>query len=376
MAPIRVGIIGLSSRTGLYQAGTWCGTAHIPYLLSSPAFRIVAVTGRSTESAQKAITTHKLPETTKIYRSAEEIAADPDVDLVVITISVDSHFANALAVLRAGKDIFLEWPFGSSTAEAEELTQLATAKGIKTMVGLETRPDPILQKVKEIIADGTAGKIICSTMSVSSSLGPSTTCLEGSLRYMDMSSGGNEYRIYFGHMIDTFTNTLGDFDSVQAVLKTQFSDVTVYNTKGEVVNPAYKKTTPDHVLVQGILTNGAVGSVVMRKPQEAADGLGVYWLITGTEGEIEVTVPEGPPMCTAPPGRKLRVKIGKNEAREIDFQDTENIVNLEWNHNAHNVARLYDAFANGDTTRYATFESALKTRRLMDEIVKKANFKY
>lgn len=175
-------------------------------------------------------------------------------------------------------------------------------------------------------------------------------------------------------MIDVFTYILGDFDTVQGTLKTELPTSAIYNAEGKLVNAAYKRSAPDHILVQGVLASGAVASLVQRKPQDPLDGLGLRWLITGTEGEIEITSPEQH-YSVGPPGRKLRLKIGKGETQDIDFSAPQGIFDPSWDFNSHNVALQYDAFANGDTSRYATFESALKTRRLMDDIVQKADFK-
>jgi len=65
MAPIRVGIIGLSP-------GQWAATAHLPYLQGSQSkFKIVAVCNSSAESARTSIQTLKLGEATKAYGNPE-----------------------------------------------------------------------------------------------------------------------------------------------------------------------------------------------------------------------------------------------------------------------------------------------------------------
>jgi predicted dehydrogenase len=67
MAPVRVGIIGLS-KTG------WASYAHLPYLLSPSGrekYQIVAVCNSSAQSAREAIELHKLPKSTRAYGDAE-----------------------------------------------------------------------------------------------------------------------------------------------------------------------------------------------------------------------------------------------------------------------------------------------------------------
>lgn len=177
-------------------------------------------------------------------------------------------------------------------------------------------------------------------------------------------------------VLDSFVNVLGDFDELQAILKTFNKAVPIFNTNGEVVNPSYTRTSPDHILVQGTLTSGAVASIIFRKPPSAVDDTGVRWIITGTKGEIEVTTRETQ-WQMADPDMNLRVKVGKeSEAREVDYKgnadDQFKLSDLD--SIALNTARSYVAFAEDDQTRYATFESALGTHRLLDRIAKSAKF--
>lgn len=173
-------------------------------------------------------------------------------------------------------------------------------------------------------------------------------------------------------VLDSFTNVLGEFDDLQAILKTFTKTVPIFNRAGEVVNSAYPRTSPDHILVQGTLSSGAVASIIFRKPKSAVDNTGFRWIITGTKGEIEVTTKETQ-WQMADPDMKLRVKIGKeSEAREVDYKGDADDGLSSLDPVALNTARSYVAFAEDDRTRYATFESALQTHRLLDRIAESA----
>jgi len=76
MAPIRVGIIGLSKAA----TTSWAGSAHFPYLMASNGkYEIKALCNSSKESAQKAIDGFNLPPTTKAYGNPQDLANDPQV---------------------------------------------------------------------------------------------------------------------------------------------------------------------------------------------------------------------------------------------------------------------------------------------------------
>ena len=76
MAPIRVGIIGLSPNA----VTSWASAAHLPYLLAcNGKYEIRALCNSSVASAQAAIDTYKLPPSTKAYGNPQDLANDPDV---------------------------------------------------------------------------------------------------------------------------------------------------------------------------------------------------------------------------------------------------------------------------------------------------------
>ena len=158
MAPIRVGLIGLAATTDISFVGAWGVNAHLRSIQRlSDEYELVAVANSSVESAQKSIDFHKLPSTTvskvidtsipaqynntfqAAYGRAEDIAADPNVELIVVSVSVSRHFELAKPAIEHKKDIFVEWPLATSPTQAEELTRLATANGVRTMVGLQGR---------------------------------------------------------------------------------------------------------------------------------------------------------------------------------------------------------------------------------------------
>lgn len=72
MSPIRVGLIGLSSAPpDKYQGAGWAPIAHLPYLLNSDAYTLVALCNTSVESAKNAVKLYNLPESTKTYGNIE-----------------------------------------------------------------------------------------------------------------------------------------------------------------------------------------------------------------------------------------------------------------------------------------------------------------
>lgn len=193
MAPIRLGLIGLTA-----SPGAWANIAHLPYLAQSSQYKIVALANSSVASAKAAIKEHNLSEDVKAYGSPADIADDPNVDMVVVSVKVAQHYSLIKPALESGKMAYVEWPLGSNTAEAEELTELAKKKNLKTIIGLQGRQSNITRTLKELVGSEKLGKVLSSTVVA----GMEFFDTEVPLKYKyvtDSKTGGNLYTIGFGH---------------------------------------------------------------------------------------------------------------------------------------------------------------------------------
>jgi len=81
------------------------------------------------------------------------------LDAVVIATSVKQHFPMAKAALQAGKHVMIEKPLASSSAQCEELIDLAKKNGLVLMVGHTFLYSAPIRKMKQIIDWGDIGEI-------------------------------------------------------------------------------------------------------------------------------------------------------------------------------------------------------------------------
>ncbi|ROW03818.1 hypothetical protein VMCG_05360 [Cytospora schulzeri] len=199
MAPIRIGIIGLSSSA----VTSWASTAHLPYLLSVRGranYSIVALCNSSLESAKKAIETYGLDsEKTKPYEDPVALAADPDIDMVVCCTRVDTHYALIRPSVEAGKAVYVEWPLTHDVQLSRELASLAAEKGVPTMVGLQGRLAPVVLKMKELVEEGGMGKVLSSEVRAYGGTIDRETVASGLSYFADRKIGGNIFMIGFAH---------------------------------------------------------------------------------------------------------------------------------------------------------------------------------
>jgi predicted dehydrogenase len=169
---------------------------------------------------------------------------------------------------------------------------------------------------------------------------------------------------------------LGDFEKTNTVLINNHPSIPLLSmTTGEVVNPSAPKNTPDTILTNGKLQSGAAASVTVRKTTKPVDELGLRWLISGTKGEIEVTMKEAH-LQQAPPGRRIRLRKGKDEVEVFEFDKVEEpgyISNVA--QTGINTARLYEDIATGKDG-FADFEQACRLHRLLHKMVKESGYEW
>ena len=91
--------------------------------------------------------------------AGDELIASNSIDAVVIATPVFTHFLLAKKALLAGKHVLLEKPMTSTVAEAEELMEIAKSKNLILMVDHTFLYTGAVQKIKELISDGTIGAI-------------------------------------------------------------------------------------------------------------------------------------------------------------------------------------------------------------------------
>ena len=81
------------------------------------------------------------------------------LDAVVIATPVKDHYSFAKASLLAGKHTFIEKPMASSSAECEELIEIAQRNGLVLMIDHTFLYSSPVQKIAEIVQAGDLGEI-------------------------------------------------------------------------------------------------------------------------------------------------------------------------------------------------------------------------
>lgn len=83
-----------------------------------------------------------------------------EADIIVIATPVDTHYKLAKKALESGKHIWVEKPFTSSSAQAEELIELAERKNLKIFVDHTFIYNGAVRKMKELVESGELGNVL------------------------------------------------------------------------------------------------------------------------------------------------------------------------------------------------------------------------
>ncbi|EWG54531.1 hypothetical protein FVEG_12732 [Fusarium verticillioides 7600] len=376
MAPIRTAIIGLSSSAKT----SWASNTHLQYLnspLGRSKYQIVALQNSSLQAAKNAIAHYNLRPETKAYGTPEDLAADKDVELVVVATRVDVHHSSALPSVKAGKDLYVEWPLAQDVTHARELVDAAKEKGVKTIVGLQGRYAPPIKKLREIVKEGRIGKIVSAELYASGGTND-REILPSSLEYFAQREvGGNIFTIGLGHIFDQFQYIIGDITNFKSTLHNQRPNIRIRDPKTNEITHTTTSDVPDLILATGRLSESPTAQkdaavlVRFRRGQPFPGSPHLSIAIAGEKGEIRVQVFTGTTLHGASAYEKPVVievhDFERDVVEEVEWKWE------EWQQDipllARGVAAVYETFAKGEEDGLVSFEEALRRHQQLEGLL-------
>ena len=130
------------------------GRRHGDAILQTPGIELAAVVdpnagGRELATQQGA----------KAYQTLADFLAEGGADGIILATPNALHVEQALACVEADLPVLVEKPIATQSVEAEELVQVARARGVPLLVGHHRRHNPLIQKAKTIIDNGEIGEV-------------------------------------------------------------------------------------------------------------------------------------------------------------------------------------------------------------------------
>ena len=143
--PLRVALIGYGNAARIF---------HAPLIHGTPALQLAVVC-----SSKPAAVQADWPGTA-VAATAQQAFDDPQVDLVVIATSNESHYGLARAALAAGKHVVVDKPCTVTLAQTHDLLQCAHQQGRVLTVFQNRRWDADFLSLQAVLATGVLGRIV------------------------------------------------------------------------------------------------------------------------------------------------------------------------------------------------------------------------
>ncbi len=144
---LQIGLIGFGMAGRVF---------HAPIISSVAGLHLSKI--RETRPENIAIIQDTYPDAV-VVDHVDAIFSDESIDLVVVASSNTSHASLAKAALQAGKHVLVEKPFTITTAEADELLELASAQYKTLTVYQSRRWDSDFKTVKKVIQSKLLGDL-------------------------------------------------------------------------------------------------------------------------------------------------------------------------------------------------------------------------
>jgi predicted dehydrogenase len=291
----------------------------------------------------------------------EQLARHPEIDLVTVSVKVPDHYRPVMAAIEAGKHVYCEWPLGRNTGEAMRMLDAAEKKGVRHAVGLQGQMSPAINYVKDLVAEGYVGRVLTATMI---GCAPNWGAAIDRSYQADRANGANLLTITGGHQIDALCHCLGEFRELIAFAASQRDRIFSEDAGGMIA-----KTSPDQLVVNGIVGEGAVVSFQIRGGM--ARGTEFLFEIHGDKGDLALTATSRASMQR----QELRVQGAQGDAKQL--ADLAVPARYRWvpdgvpPESPYNVAQLYarlgECIQSGKPASPG-FDAAVTRHRLIDTI--------
>src|ERR1700691_6200122 len=145
-AVIRFGVVGY---------GYW-GPNIVRNLRTLEGCEVVGICDQTAAARKRIQTAHPgIP----VHADFNELVKSPDVDAIAVITPVWTHYELAKLALKNGKHVFVEKPFTSTVAQAEELINIAEQKHLQIMVDHTFLFTGAVRRIKKLLSEGALGNL-------------------------------------------------------------------------------------------------------------------------------------------------------------------------------------------------------------------------
>uniref|UniRef100_A0A8C5WK09 Trans-1,2-dihydrobenzene-1,2-diol dehydrogenase n=1 Tax=Leptobrachium leishanense TaxID=445787 RepID=A0A8C5WK09_9ANUR len=124
--------------------------------LPSADHQAVAVAARDLNRAKDFAKTHNIP---KVYGSYEELAKDPNIDVIYVGALHTVHLEVVLLFMKNQKHVLCEKPLAMNNAEVKELISAARKYNVFLMEAFWSRFFPVYEEIRSLLSQNVIGDI-------------------------------------------------------------------------------------------------------------------------------------------------------------------------------------------------------------------------
>ncbi len=144
-------------KTGLIGFGPGGNVFHAPIITAVPGLELTKIRARKPE--QIALAKARYPQAI-ITDNSDDIINDASIQLIVIVTPNDSHYSLTKQALLAGKHVVVDKPFTITTADADDLIQIAKRQNRILSVHHNRRYDGDFKTIQKIVKSNALGKLV------------------------------------------------------------------------------------------------------------------------------------------------------------------------------------------------------------------------
>jgi predicted dehydrogenase len=283
---IRMGVIGCGAISGAY----------LNMAKSFPVVEVAACADLEVDRARAKAEEFGVPRAC----SVEELLADESIGLVLNLTVPKAHVPVGLAVLEAGKHLYLEKPLGISREEGRKLLEKAREKGLRVGCAPDTFMGAGVQTARKLIEEGAIGRPVAFTAFM---MGRGHESWHPNPEFYYEPGGGPMFDMG-PYYLTALLNLLGPVKRIMGMTSIAIPERTITHRNRQTGEPGPKfgkriaVKTADHVCgmmeFDGGAGGGAVGTIIqsfatMHPQHDRRNPITIY----GTEGTMKVPDPNG-----------------------------------------------------------------------------------
>lgn len=237
------------------------GVMHAANVNSHPHAALAGVYDINSAAAENCGSAHGA----KVFQSADEVFASPDVDAVLIATATSTHSDYIEAAVQARKPVLCEKPIDLDLKRVELCKTRIADADLPIMLGFVRRFDPGHRAVRQAFLDGEIGNLHQVVItSRDPGMAPDA--------YIEASGG------IFRDM------TIHDFDLARFMLGEEIE--TVSATGSRLVDPALMEKCKDYDTVVAVLVTKSGRQAIITNSREAAYGYDQRVELFGSKGMV------------------------------------------------------------------------------------------